>query len=109
MVTRLGEVPLVLCATTKDFAPKTYAEFIALGEGQSRQGALRQRRRRQQQSLRHRGLRAVGRHQDDPHPEQGRRRGDHQRLVTGDAQVVFINAASSAGVIKGGHDAGCWR
>jgi tripartite-type tricarboxylate transporter receptor subunit TctC len=29
MVTRLGEVPLVLCATNKDFAPKTYAEFIA--------------------------------------------------------------------------------
>ena len=29
MVTRLGEVPLVLAATTKDFAPKTYAEFIA--------------------------------------------------------------------------------
>src|SRR5215211_1424569 len=25
MVTRLGEVPLVLAATTKDFAPKTYA------------------------------------------------------------------------------------
>ena len=29
MVTRLGEVPLVLAATTKDFPPKTYAEFIA--------------------------------------------------------------------------------
>ena len=29
MVTRLGEIPLVLAATTKDFAPKTYAEFIA--------------------------------------------------------------------------------
>ena len=29
MVTRLGEVPLILAATTKDFEPKTYAEFIA--------------------------------------------------------------------------------
>ena len=29
MVTRLSEVPLVLAATTKDFTPKTYAEFIA--------------------------------------------------------------------------------
>ena len=29
MVTRLGEMPLILAATTKDFAPKTYAEFIA--------------------------------------------------------------------------------
>src|SRR6266700_3597117 len=29
MITRLGEVPLVLAVTTKDFPPKTYAEFIA--------------------------------------------------------------------------------
>src|SRR5262249_28031653 len=29
LVTRLSEVPLVLGATTKDFPPKTYAEFIA--------------------------------------------------------------------------------
>src|SRR4029077_2540630 len=29
LVTRLSEVPLVLAATTKDFGPKTYAEFIA--------------------------------------------------------------------------------
>ena len=43
-------------------------------QGQSRQGALRQRRRRQQQPLRHRGVRAVGRHQAHSHPEQGRRR-----------------------------------
>src|SRR5258708_4941807 len=28
MVTRLGEVPLILAATTKGFAPKTYGEFI---------------------------------------------------------------------------------
>jgi tripartite-type tricarboxylate transporter receptor subunit TctC len=28
MVTRLGEIPLILAATTKDFEPKTYAEFI---------------------------------------------------------------------------------
>jgi tripartite-type tricarboxylate transporter receptor subunit TctC len=29
LLTRLSEVPLVLGATTKDFPPKTYAEFIA--------------------------------------------------------------------------------
>ena len=29
MVSRLGEIPLILAATTMDFAPKTYAEFIA--------------------------------------------------------------------------------
>ena len=32
MVTRLGEVPLILAATTKDFAPKNYGEFIALAK-----------------------------------------------------------------------------
>src|SRR5256712_11100631 len=32
MVTRLSEVPLVLAATTKDFAPKTYAEFVAFAK-----------------------------------------------------------------------------
>ena len=32
MVTRLGEVPLVLAATTKDFGPKTYAELIAFAK-----------------------------------------------------------------------------
>jgi len=29
LITRLSEVPLVLAVTTKDFGPKTYAEFIA--------------------------------------------------------------------------------
>src|SRR5215470_7886695 len=29
LVTRLSEIPLVLGATTKDFPPKTFAEFIA--------------------------------------------------------------------------------
>src|SRR4029079_14538293 len=28
MVSRLGEIPLILAATTVDFEPKTYAEFI---------------------------------------------------------------------------------
>src|ERR1700745_4118623 len=32
MVSRLGEIPLVLAATTKDFAPTTYDEFIALAK-----------------------------------------------------------------------------
>ena len=51
LVTRLSEVPLVLAVTTKDFAPKTYAEFIAYAKAQPGQGALCQRRHRQQQSL----------------------------------------------------------
>ena len=29
IVTRLGEIPLILAATTKGFEPKTYAEFLA--------------------------------------------------------------------------------
>ncbi len=32
MVSRLGEVPLILAATNKDFAPKNYGEFIALAK-----------------------------------------------------------------------------
>ena len=51
LVTRLSEVPLVLAVTTKDFAPRTYAEFIAYAKAHPGQGALCQRRHRQQQPL----------------------------------------------------------
>src|SRR5258708_36855524 len=77
LVTRLSEVPLVVGATTKHLPPKTYAEFIRLCQGQPRQGALRQRRHRQQQSLRHGGPRPMGRHRARPSAEQRRRRPHH--------------------------------
>src|SRR5262245_20682297 len=49
-----------------------------LRQGQSRQGALCQRRRRQQQSLRHGSLRPMGRHRAHALAEQGRRRRNYQ-------------------------------
>ena len=51
LVTRLSEVPLVLAATTKDFAPEDLRRVHRLCEGEPGQGALCQRRHRQQQSL----------------------------------------------------------
>ena len=73
-----------------------------LRQGESWSGALRQRRRRQQQPLRHRGVRAVGRHQARAHPEQERRRRHHQRRVAWRRSVVLVNAASSAGLAQAG-------
>src|SRR6476620_4639648 len=73
LVTRLSEVPLVLAVTTKDFGPKTYAEFIAYAKANP--GKVR--------------YASVG-------------IGSNNVLVTGDAHLALVNAASSTGVIKGG-------
>jgi tripartite-type tricarboxylate transporter receptor subunit TctC len=102
MLTRLGEVPLVLVATTKNFAPKTYAEFIALAKAQP--GKVR--------------YASVGvgsnNHYDTEAfakwagielnhiPNKGGGAAITNDLVSGDSQVGFVNAASSAGVVKGG-------
>ena len=102
MLTRLGEVPLVLVATTKNFAPKTYAEFIALAKSQP--GKVR--------------YASVGvgsnNHYDTEAfakwagielnhiPNKGGGAAITNDLVSGDSQVGFVNAASSAGVVKGG-------
>ncbi len=79
MVTRLGEVPLVLAATTKDFAPKTYAEFIAYAKanpGKVRYASVGIG------SNNHYDTEAFAKWagiQLRAHPEQGRRRRHHQR------------------------------
>jgi tripartite-type tricarboxylate transporter receptor subunit TctC len=102
MVTRLGEVPLVLAATTKDFAPKTYAEFIALAKAQP--GKIR--------------YASVGVGSNNHYdmeaftkwagielshiPNKAGGAAITNDLVTADAQVALVNAASSAGVIKAG-------
>jgi tripartite-type tricarboxylate transporter receptor subunit TctC len=102
MITRLGEVPLVLAVTTKDFPPKTYAEFIAYAK--ERPGKVR--------------YASVGigsnNHYDTEAfakwagiellhiPNKGGGAAITNDLVSGDAQVALVNAASSAGVIKGG-------
>jgi tripartite-type tricarboxylate transporter receptor subunit TctC len=92
MVTRLSEVPLVLAATTKDFGPKTYAEFIAyakVGIG----------------SNNHYDMEAFAQWagiQLTHLPNKGGGAAITNDLVTGDAHVALVNAASSTGVIKAG-------
>jgi tripartite-type tricarboxylate transporter receptor subunit TctC len=102
MLTRLGEVPLVLAATTKDFAPTTYAEFIALAKanpGKVRYASV--------------GIGSNNHYDTEAFakwagielvhiPNKGGGAAITNDLVSGDAQVALVNAASSAGVIKGG-------
>src|SRR4029078_1846922 len=102
MMTRLGEVPLVLAATTKDFAPKTYAEFIALAKanpGKVRYASVgigSNNHYDTEAFAKWAGIQMV-------HiPNKGGGAAITNDLLTGDAQVALVNAASSAGVIKGG-------
>jgi tripartite-type tricarboxylate transporter receptor subunit TctC len=102
MVTRLGEVPLILAATTKDFAPKTYAEFIALAKanpGKVRYASVGVGSNNHYDTeafAQWAGIKMI-------HiPNKGGGAAITNDLVSGDAQVAFVNAASSAGVIKGG-------
>jgi len=102
MVTRLSEVPLVLAATTKDFAPKTYAEFIAFAKanpGKVRYASVGIG------SNNHYDMEAFAKWagiQMLHLPNKGGGAAITNDLVTGDAHVALVNAASSAGVIKGG-------
>ena len=102
LVTRLSEVPLVLAATTKDFAPKTYAEFIAHAKanpGKVRYASVGIG------SNNHYDMEAFAKWAgiEMIHlPNKGGGAAITNDLVTGDAHVALVNAASSAGVIKGG-------
>ena len=74
MVTRLGEVPLILAATTKDFAPKTYAEFIAYAKanpGKVRYASVGVGSNNHYDTEAFAQWAGIKLH---PHPEQGRRR-----------------------------------
>src|SRR5262245_14519067 len=102
MVTRLSEVPLVLAATTKDFGPKTYAEFIAYAKanpGKVRYASV--------------GIGSNNHYDTEAFakwagiellhlPNKGRGAAITNDPVTGDAHVALINAASAGGVIRGG-------
>src|SRR5438445_13488919 len=102
MVTRLGEVPLILAATTKDFAPKTYAEFIALAKanpGKVRYASVGIG------SNNHYDMEALAQWAGIvlAHlPNKGGGAAITNDLVTGDAHVALLNAASSMGVVKAG-------
>src|SRR5919204_6337278 len=102
MVTRLGEVPLVLAATAKDFPPKTYAEFIAYAKanpGKVRYASV--------------GIGSNNHYDTEAFakwagielahlPNKGGGAAITNDLVTGDAHVALVNAASSMGVIRAG-------
>ena len=102
LVTRLSEVPLVLGATTKDFPPKTYAEFIAYAKanpGKVRYASVGVG------SNNHYDMEAFARwaglvlvHL----PNKGGGAAITNDLVTGDAHVALLNAASSMGLVKAG-------
>jgi tripartite-type tricarboxylate transporter receptor subunit TctC len=102
MVTRLGEVPLVLAATTKDFGPKTYAEFIAYAKanpGKVRYASVGIG------SNNHYDMEAFAQWAgiELTHlPNKAGGAAITNDLVTGDAHVALVNAASSTGVIKAG-------
>ncbi len=102
MVTRLSEVPLVLAATTKDFPPKTYAELIAYAKanpGKVRYASVGTG------SNNHYDTEAFAKWAgiELTHlPNKGGGAAITNDLVTGDAHVALVNAASSSGVIKGG-------
>jgi tripartite-type tricarboxylate transporter receptor subunit TctC len=101
-VTRLSEVPLVLATTTKDFPPKTYAELIAYARanpGKVRYASVGIG------SNNHYDTEAFGRWAgiEMVHiPNKGGGAAITNDLVSGDAQVAFVNAASSLGMIKAG-------
>jgi tripartite-type tricarboxylate transporter receptor subunit TctC len=102
MVTRLGEVPLVLAATAKDFPPRSYAEFIAYAKanpGKVRYASVgigSNNHYDMEAFTRWAGVELV-------HiPNKGGGAAITNDLVNGDAHVAFVNAASSAGVIRGG-------
>ena len=109
MVTRLGEVPLVLAATTKDFAPKTYAEFIAYAKanpGKVRYASV--------------GIGSNNHYDTEAFakwagiqmlhlPNKGGGAAITNDLVTGDAHVAFVNAASSGRRDQGRAGAGAGR
>src|ERR1044071_5865673 len=102
MVSRLGEIPLILAATTRDFAPKTYAEFIALAKanpGKVRYASVGVGSNNHYDTeafAQWAGIQMV-------HiPHKGGGAAITNDVVSGDAHVALINAASSAGVVKGG-------
>ena len=102
MVTRLGEIPLILAATTKDFEPKTYAEFIAFAKanpGQVRYASV--------------GVGSNNHYDTEAFaqwasiklyhvPNKGGGGAITNDVLRGDVHVVLVNAASSAGLAKSG-------
>jgi tripartite-type tricarboxylate transporter receptor subunit TctC len=102
MVTPLSEIPLVLAATTRDFPPTTYAEFIAYAKahpGEVRYtsvGTGSNNHYDTEAFAKWTGIELVHL------PNKGGGGAMTNDLLTGNAHVAFVNAASALGVIKAG-------
>jgi tripartite-type tricarboxylate transporter receptor subunit TctC len=102
VVTRLGTIPLILAATTKDFEPKTYPELIAYAKAHPGQ-------------VRYASVGAGSNNHYDTEafaqwagiqlyhvPNKGGGGAITNDVVRGDVHIVFVNAASSGGLAKAG-------
>ncbi|MEA2980093.1 MAG: hypothetical protein QOF09_1916 [Alphaproteobacteria bacterium] len=102
MVTRLGEIPLILAATTVDFEPKTYAELITYAKanpGKVRYASV--------------GVGSNNHYDTEAFaqwagiklqhiPNKGGGGAITNDVLRGDVHVVLVNAASSAGLAQAG-------
>jgi tripartite-type tricarboxylate transporter receptor subunit TctC len=102
MVTRLGEIPLILAATTVDFEPKTYAEFFTYAKanpGKVRYASV--------------GVGSNNHYDTEAFaqwagiklqhiPNKGGGGAITNDVLRGDVHVVLVNAASSAGLAQAG-------
>jgi tripartite-type tricarboxylate transporter receptor subunit TctC len=102
IVTQLTDVPLFLAATTKDFPPTTFEEFIAYAKanpGKVRYASVgigSNNHYDTEAFAQAAGIRLL-------HiPVKSGGAGITNELVTGDAQVAFVNAASSVALVKAG-------
>ena len=101
-VARLADVPGFLVATTKDFPPKTFAEFIAFAKknpGKVRYSSVGVG------SFPQYDMEILARKAgiDVLHiPNKAGAAGSLQDLATGDAQVGFVNLATAGGLVRSG-------
>ncbi len=102
IIARLADTPVFFMATTANFPPKTFAEFIAYAKAHPERGALRQRRRRRLPARQHRDSGEARRAEADPHSVQGRRAGILKDVAGGDTHVSWFNVSNSVGMIKAG-------
>jgi tripartite-type tricarboxylate transporter receptor subunit TctC len=102
MVTRVGEIPLLLAGTTVDFSPKTFAEFVAYGKanpGKLRYASVGPG------SNNHYDTEAIMRWaglQVQHIPNKGGGGAITNDVLRGDVHVVLVNAASAAGLAQSG-------
>jgi tripartite-type tricarboxylate transporter receptor subunit TctC len=102
LVTRLGEIPLILAATTKDFEPKTYPELIAYAKahpGQVRYASVGTGSNNHYDTEAFAQWAGIKLYHV---PNKGGGGAITTDVVRGDVHIVLVNAASSAGLAKAG-------